>query len=191
MEGKNEKLFRSSFFRRLFLSYVLLILFSIAAFSSWYLVSDNANRITAVRNEAQQKAVAFATKMDQNLLIAQSLTGAMNSSEILRNMYQSICIEKNTPDSMLLYRSQSELSRVKASSGNLEVYAILLGFDGDTRLFAPGRVIAVEDPVLTLPVTPWIEVTNGVSLLGLKGNSMRMPIPPVTPTAAPGGWPWC
>ena len=58
MEGKNEKLFRSSFFRRLFLSYVLLILFSIAAFSSWYLVSDNANRITAVRNEAQQKAVA-------------------------------------------------------------------------------------------------------------------------------------
>ncbi len=171
MEGKNEKLFRSSFFRRLFLSYVLLILFSIAAFSSWYLVSDHANRTTAVRNEAQQKAVAFATKMDQNLLIAQSLTGAMNSSEILRNMYQSICIEKKTPDSMLLYRSQSELSRVKASSGNLEVYAILLGFDGDTRLFAPGRVIAVEDPLRTLPVTPWIEVTNGVSLLGLKGNS--------------------
>ena len=30
MEGKNENLFRSSFFRRLFLSYVLLILATIA-----------------------------------------------------------------------------------------------------------------------------------------------------------------
>ncbi len=174
MESKNENLFRSSFFRKLFLSYALIILVSIAAFCSWYLVSYSANQVSAVRNEASRQATAFATRTDQNLLIAQSLTGAMNSSEILRNMYQSICIEKKTPDSLLLYRSQSELSRVKASSGNLEVYAILLGFEGDMRLFAPGRVIALEDPVGTLPVTPWIEVTNGVNLLGLQGNSNMM-----------------
>ena len=174
MEGKNENLFRSSFFRKLFLSYVLLILLSLAAFCSWYLYSYNENQRSAVRENARQQATAFATRTDQNLLIAQSLTGAMNSSEILRNMYQAICIEKNTPDSLLLYRSQTELSRVKASSGNLEVYAILLGFEGDTRLFAPGRVIALNEPVHSLPVTPWIEVTNGVKLLGLRGNSNMM-----------------
>ena len=174
MEGRSERLFRSSFFRRLFLSYVLLIVVSMAVFCSWYLYTYNTNRITAVRNEAQQEATAFATRMDQNLLIAQSLTGALNASEILRNMYQAICIEKKTPDSMLLYRSQSEINRVKASSGNLEVYAILLGFEGDLRLFAPGRVIALNDAVHTLPVTPWIEVTNVVSLLGLRGNSNMM-----------------
>ncbi len=171
MEGKNERLFRSSFFRRLFFSYVLLILVSIAIFCFWYLYSYRTTSESAVRNEAQQQATAFATRTDQNMLIAQSLTGAMNSSEILRNMYQSICIEKKTPDSMLLYRSQSELSRVKASSESLEVYAILLGFEGDKRLFAPGRVIALDETVRRLPVTPWIEVTNAVSLLKLTGNS--------------------
>ncbi len=171
MEGKNEKLFRSSFFRRMFLSYVLLILVSIAVFCVWYLYSYRATAVSAARSEARQQATAFATRTDQNLLIAQSLTGAMNSSEILRNMYQSFCIEKKTPDSMLLYQSQSELSRVKASSGNLEVYAILLGFEGDKRLFAPGRVIALDDAVRSLPVTPWVGVTNGVNLLGLTGNA--------------------
>ena len=171
MEGKNENLFRSSFFRRLFLSYVLLILATIAVLCAWYLYSYRTANESAERNEAQQQATAFATRTDQNLLIAQSLTGAMNSSEILRNMYQSICIEGKTPDSMLLYRSQTELSRVKASSGNLEVYTILLGFKGDTRLFGPGRVIALDETIRTLPVTPWIDVTNGVSLLNLTGNS--------------------
>ena len=171
MENKNEKLFRSSFFRRLFLSYVLLILVSIAIFCLWYLYSYRTTSESAARNEARQQATAFATRTDQNLLIAQSLTGAMNSSESLRTMYQSICIEKKTPDSMLLYRSQSELSRIKASSGSLEVYAILLGFEGDKRLFAPGRVIALDEPVRALPVTPWMEVTNAVSLLNLTGNS--------------------
>ena len=172
--GKTENLFRSSFFRKLFLSYVLLIVVSLAVFCSWYLWSYNANQRAAVREDARQQAAAFATRTDQNLLIAQSLAGAMNSSEILRSMYQAVCIEKKTPDSLLLYRSQSELSRVKASSGSLEVYAILLGFEGDTRLFAPGRVIALNSPVRSLPVTPWIAVTNGVSLLRLSGVSNMM-----------------
>ncbi len=172
--SKNENLFRSSFFRKLFLSYVLLIVVSMAVFCSWYLYSYNTNQRAAIRENARQQATVFATRTDQNLLIAQSLAGAMNSSEILRSMYQAVCIEKKTPDSLLLYRSQSELSRVKASSGNLEVYAILLGFEGDTRLFAPGRVIALDNPVLSLPVTPWIEVTSGVSLLRLSGVSNMM-----------------
>ena len=171
MESKSENLFRSSFFRKLFLSYVLLILFSLIVFCFWYLYSWNANQRAAIQENARQQATAFATKTDQNLMIAQGLTGAMNSSEILRNMYRSICIEKKPPDSLLLYHSQSELRRIKASSGNLEVYAILLGFEGDTRLFASGSVIALNDPIRTLHVTPWIEMTNGVTLLRLKGVS--------------------
>lgn len=92
--GKSENLFRSSFFRKLFLSYVLLILVSMAVFSAWYLYSYNVNQRTAIRENARQQATVFATRTDQNLLIAQSLAGAMNSSEILRSMYQAVCIEK-------------------------------------------------------------------------------------------------
>lgn len=174
MENKNENLFRSSFFRKLFLSYVLLILFALVLFCVWYLHTYNEQNRTAVRERASQQATAFATQTDQNLLIAQSLAGAMNASESIRGMYQSILIEKTTPDSLQLYRAQAELSRIKASSGSLEVYAILLGFEGDSRLFAPGMVIALDDPVQNLSVTPWIEVTNAVSLMKLRGVSNMM-----------------
>ena len=60
--GKSENLFRSSFFRKLFLSYVLLILVSMAVFSAWYLYSYNANQRAAVREDARQQAAAFATR---------------------------------------------------------------------------------------------------------------------------------
>ncbi len=174
MEGKNENLFKSSFFRKLFFSYALLILVSIVLFFVWYLSSYRENARAEAREHARQQATAFATYTDQKLLTAQSLTGAVNASESLRGMYQTILIEKKTPDSLQLYRAQSELSRIKASSANLEVYAILLGFEQDMRLYAPGQVIVLNDPVQNLSVTPWIEITNGVTLLRLRGVSNLM-----------------
>ncbi len=52
MENKNENLFRSSFFRKLFLSYVLLILFALGLFCVWYLHTYNEQNRTAVREES-------------------------------------------------------------------------------------------------------------------------------------------
>ena len=60
MEGKNEKLFRSSFFRRLFLSYVLLILFemllcfrenfaTVQSFRSWDPLTDGYEGVATAR----------------------------------------------------------------------------------------------------------------------------------------------
>lgn len=94
METRNEKLFKHSFFRKLFISYVLLIFFSLLFFFIWYLSSYRESAQTAARENARQQATAFATWMDQKLLTAQSLTGAMNASESLHGMYQSIFIEK-------------------------------------------------------------------------------------------------
>ncbi len=52
MESKNENLFRSSFFRKLFFSYVLLILLSLVIFFAWYLYSYNVSRHAAIRENA-------------------------------------------------------------------------------------------------------------------------------------------
>ena len=170
-ERKEEHLFRSSFFRKLFLSYVLLIAVSVAGFCVWYLYSYRESYRESVREEVRQQVTAFATETDRKLLIAQSLCGAMNSSDSIRALYQTIFVEQKTPDSMQLYRVQSELSRIKASAGSLEVYAILLGFEGDSRLFAPGMVIALENKLTPLTATPWVEVTNVTSLMKLTGVS--------------------
>ncbi|MBR0228191.1 MAG: helix-turn-helix domain-containing protein [Clostridia bacterium] len=166
-----ERPLQSSFFRKLLLSYIVLILVAVLSFCVWYVFSYREAAQNATREEARQKASAYAIETDKSLLIAQSLCSAMNASESVKGMYQTVCIERNTPDSMQLYRTQSELSRIKASGKSLDIYAILLGFSGGNRLYAPGKVIALENPVEPLTVTPWIEVTNAVSLMKLKNVS--------------------
>lgn len=166
-----ERPLQSSFFRKLLLSYIVLILVAVLSFCVWYVFSYRDAAQNAAREEARQKASAYAIETDKSLLIAQSLCSAMNASESVKGMYQTVCIERNTPDSMQLYRTQSELSRIKASGKSLDIYAILLGFSGGNRLYAPGKVIALENPVEPLTVTPWIEVTNAVSLMKLKNAS--------------------
>ncbi len=162
---------RSPFFRRLLLSYMVLILVGVAGFGVWYLFSYRDTVTNAARETVRQRATAYAMETDRSLLIAQNLCNAMNASESVRNMYQTICIEKQTPNSMQLYRTQSELSRIKAGGESLDIYAILLGFSGDSRLYAPGKVIALEAPVTGMNVTPWVEVTNAVSLMKLRNVS--------------------
>jgi AraC-like DNA-binding protein len=171
MEQKEKHLFKNSLFRKLFFSYVVLILFSVAGFSLWYLYSYNDHYRVTATEQARQQAMSFATELDRSLLTAQGLCGAMNASENVRNLYQAIFVERKTPDSMLLYRAQTELTRIKASAASLDIYAILLGFTGGNKLYAPGMVIALEDPVPEMPGSPWIDVTNVVSLLKLKGVS--------------------
>ncbi len=146
-ERNEESLFRSRLFRRLFLSYVVLILLFLAGASAWYLVSYGRNERENRLINARQSANAFATEADRTLLTAQALCSAMDTSESFWTLYQTIMIEKKAPDSLQLYRALSELTRIKASAGSLDVYSVLLGFTGDRRLYAPGTVIALEQPM--------------------------------------------
>jgi hypothetical protein len=108
----------------------------------------------------------FATEADRTLLTARALCSAMDASESIRNLYQTILIEKSTPDSMQLYKVRSEITRIKASADSLEVYSIMLGFTGDRRLYASGSVIALDQAISAAPQNTRIEMTSVSELLG-------------------------
>ena len=163
---KEENLFRSTLFRRLFLSYVVLILLFLAGASTWYLTSYSENERNNRLKSARQTAESFATEADRTLLTARALCSAMDASESIRNLYQTILIEKSTPDSMQLYKVRSEITRIKASADSLEVYSIMLGFTGDKRLYASGSVIALDQAITATPQSTLIEVTSVSELLG-------------------------
>lgn len=169
--NRQESYFKSKYFRGFFFSYLILILVFVAGMGAWYLYAYRASYQAGVRESARQKASAFATESDRDLLTAQALCSAMNTSESLRNIYQVTAIEKKTVDSMQLYRALSELSRVKGASGNLDVYSILLYFQGDTRLYAPGTVIALDSAVSAPFAGPWIGQTSVAELLRLQGST--------------------
>ena len=166
MDKREENLFRSTLFRRLFLSYVVLILLFLAGASAWYLISYSGNERDNRLKNARQMAENFATEADRTLLTARALCSAMDASESIRNLYQTILIEKSTPDSMQLYKVRSEITRIKASADSLEVYSIMLGFTGDRRLYASGSVIALDQAISAAPQNTRIEMTSVSELLG-------------------------
>ena len=171
MQGKPERYFKSRFFRRLFLSYALIIVLFVAGFCAWYIHSYRVNTRSMARENCIQRANAFCTQVDRYLLVAQGLCNAMNSSESIRELYQTTYIENKTVDSLLLYQALSELKRVKGSSGSLAVYTILLGFQGDNRLYTPGTVVSLGAALKIPERLPWIGTTSAAELLSLKGET--------------------
>lgn len=168
---KEKGYLKSRFFRKLFLSYVLLILVFVAVYCIWYLYAYQQNYRSSMLESCWQKAYAFGTESDRDLLTAQSLCGAINTSDTLRNLYQTLHIEKKTVDSMLLYRVLSEMKHIKSFAASLDVYSIMLGFSEDNRLYTSGSVIALEDSVTPPVYTPWIGVTSAADLMNVHGTT--------------------
>ena len=178
---KEENLFRSTLFRRLFLSYVVLILLFLAGASTWYLTSYSENERNNRLKSARQTAESFATEADRTLLTARALCSAMDASESIRNLYQTILIEKSTPDSMQLYKVRSEITRIKASADSLEVYSIMLGFTGDKRLYASGSVIALDQAITATPQRASERAATSSAISTASRTSTSMPTSPPDP----------
>ncbi len=171
MSGEKKGYIRSSVFRGLFIPYVLIIALFVVGFCGWYLYSWRANARAMARESCVQRANAFCTRLDRQLLTAQALCNAMNSSQSVRDLYQKVYVEETTVNPMQLYQVLSELKRIKASAASLDVYAILLGFQGDQRLYTSGTVIGLGSPLETLSRTPWIGVSSVAELFHLQGET--------------------
>ena len=75
---------------------------------------------------------------------------------------------------MQLYKALQELSRVKGFAENPDVYAIMLGFYGDKKLYASGTVIALDQEIPALVDASRIELTSVAELLHLQGLTSIM-----------------
>ena len=81
-EGKaRQSYFRSSVFKRMFLSYALIILVLFGIFIGWTLLAYRRETTELAKQEWEQRAVTWGTWMDQQLMQAESLCAAVNASE--------------------------------------------------------------------------------------------------------------
>ena len=171
MSSTDRHYLKSRFFRKLFLSYVLLIVVFVSAYCIWYVLAYQKNYRDSMLETCRQRASAFSNETDRDLLTARSLCSAMNASDSFRSLYQTIYIEKKTVDSMQLYRALADLKRIKASFPSLDVYSIMMGFSDDNRLYTPGTVIALDGRISPPIHMPWIGVSSAANLLGLQGST--------------------
>lgn len=162
--------YKSRVFKRLFRSYTLIIAFFLLLYMGWYLYDYRQNASARAQEQVQRQTVSWGTAMDQQLLSAQSLCASVNSSESCRAVLQTAYVEKKTIDSMQLYRLLNEMTRIKVSSTNLNVYSMLLGFLGDHKLYAPGNVLSITGEVRALGAYPLLRYQSVCDMLGVSGG---------------------
>ena len=189
--GQETSYFHSRMFIRLFLSYALIIAAFLALYVGLYLSFCSANWRSGVQREMQQKADSWATMMDRQLLAAQSVCAAVNTSENTRSILSTVYVEGHTIDAMQMYSMLNELKRIKGASANVNVYNLMLTFTGDNRVYMGGSVLAVEGESQPLAESPYIGLTTVSHLLGVRSligerNGYRERMITITPYARQG-----
>lgn len=173
-KSTGRQYFKSKVFIRLFLSYVLLIVCFMSVYTAWYLHTYQRDYSDMVSRAWQQKTEAWANRMDQQLLTAQNLCVMVNTSESCRNMLQTAYVEKKTVSPLELYRMLNELSRIKGSSSNMNVYNLLLVFQGDSKAYSAASVISLNDESQILESSPYIGITSVADLIGSTGSNIML-----------------
>ena len=171
VQKRESSYFRSRVFIRLFLSYALIIGLFLALYIGMYLSSCSTYYRSAAEQELQRRTDAWGTMMDRQLLAAQSVCAAVNTSENTRSILSNVYVEGRTIDSMQMYKMLNELKRIKGASANGNVYNLMLTFTGDNRVYTGGTVIAVEGGIASLAESPFIGLTTVSRLLGVRNTS--------------------
>ena len=100
MQKKEGSYFRSRVFIRLFLSYALMIAVFFALYIGMYLTFSHTFQRNAAERAMQEKTMFWETMMDRQLLAAQSVCAAVNTSENTRSILSNVYVEGRTIDSM-------------------------------------------------------------------------------------------
>lgn len=171
---ESKRYFESRFFKRLFFSYVLVIVAFMLVYGVWYAVSYSTRYAQDTEAACQQQVTAYATTMDQQFFDAQSMIAAINSSESFRTIFQSAYVEQKTIDSMQYYRLQREFKRIRGSSNNMNIYSVMCCFQQDNKVYMPGGVIDfIGSPqMLQGEARPFVDTV--ARLLGVTNHSQMM-----------------
>ena len=173
-KGERKRYFQSAVFKRLFLSYTLIILIVFGIFIGWSAISYKREARELAEQEWQQKAVSWGTWMDQQLIQAQMLCASVNASESARSVLQTVYIEKKTINALQLYNLLGELTRIKGSVRSTSVYNLILAFQGENKVYLPGAVYSLDGECQTLQTSPYLGVNTSARMLGISGNQMMM-----------------
>lgn len=174
MQKNENSYFRSKVFKQLFLSYVLIIMVFLGLYAAFYMLIYSSHHEDMASREMQQQAAAWGTMMDQQLFSAQNVCANVNTSENCRDILQTAYVEKRTIDSMQLYKMLGELKRIKGSTSNMNVYGLILSFQGDSKLYSAGSVISITGQPALLEKSPYIGETTVSQLLGITSGNLML-----------------
>ena len=161
--------FKSKLFIKLFLSYLIIITLFLVAFSG-LIIYDAISMYHSKKNqEYHLKIEALANSMDLQILSAKNIIASVNSSETIRQMYTSVVVEKKSLDPYLFYQGLGEISNMKKLSNNLDIFNIIVLFNGYNRAYTGSSVILLKEEFHdVLKQVPYYGINTASHVLEMK-----------------------
>lgn len=122
MQKKVSSYFHNKVLIRLFLSYALIIVIFLAVYVGLYMTICSAFYRSAAERDLQQKTDTWGMLMGRQLLSAQSVCSAVNTSENTRSIFSDVYVEGSTIDPMQMYKMLNGLKGIKGASTNRNIY---------------------------------------------------------------------
>ena len=167
MERKPRK--TSRIFRRLFLSYILIIAISMGIYAIFLIYQSRQISRTQAERENGILMRAAQEVVEDRVNSAGEVVRALRYSRVMQNLYMSA----RTGDSMGTYEDyvvQQELRSVMSLHGTA-IYGITVFIDGDEKAYSAGGPIFLQEP-FTMPgrELPILELDSMAELFGFKDN---------------------
>ncbi len=138
-----RSLFQSGIFKRLFFTYLRVILFSMILYIVFLGYSYYHTKMFQLEKGAQLQAEEAALVMERSMMNAQDIVKDVVYSPVLKDLYMNYKLNKNL-DSYTIYLIQSELKNTMVR-GDFSIAKTIVFLDGKDTAYSSGGVIMLAD----------------------------------------------
>lgn len=169
-----KELFQSKVFRRLFLTYLLVIFTCLAIYTAFICYENHWMNQFQIERKSEIQLDEVVNILDTRFLNAQNIVQNLSYSTSLKQLYLNSRLG-TVLDSYTLFTIQSELKNTMASGG-LSVYKTIIFLDNSDKAYSSSGVIKLSDTFLSENVEyPYLKVgsLNEVFGFGSKRYSFQ------------------
>ncbi len=160
---------QSKFFKRLFFSYMIVIMICMFVYTSF--IAVQSYRVFQMQN-TQEDAICLreaASTIDERLTDAQSAVRTLRYSTSMRKLYMSLKMG-TTLDSYAAYDIQNEMSNIIAARG-ISLYGVMIFANDYSKVYSTSGILYLKEPfVAPDKELPYIYVGTICDLFGFTDD---------------------
>lgn len=163
---------KSRTFKRIFLSYLTIIVLCFAAYSAVLLYETASVRREQADQFYKLKARELVYELESRIQRAESIRSNLSASSALNQLYRSAMTGESV-DSYLLYQVMNDIRQQKSASAELGIYGVACFLNGYDRVYASEEVPRLSEAFkLTEQTFPVLRYTKLNELAGTESKSL-------------------
>lgn len=165
--------FHSKIFRRLFFTYVIMILLFLSGYCGIVIKDYNAHAKTQIDQNFSLKSEEVGNLLDRKLFEAQYMVSNINGSATIKALYGTLVISKSSVESYLASQVSKEMTSIKTQGNNLSVYNIILLFNDCNKAYTASSVISLQNPYVNMHnISNVLRVGTASELLEIESRNI-------------------